>query len=122
MLPKTIPKEVREQVGSKSGGMSYEEACERRQRLMDERKQVVATSGEGLMDDSVSLRECSRCVSTDDIACFLRDTAALFRKLKIEASIFQLQTRLDCLRSTEKETVDKGCARSFQRVRFLCSR
>lgn len=45
VLPKTLPKEVRDQMGARSGGLSYEDACERRQRRMDERRQVVEASG-----------------------------------------------------------------------------
>lgn len=54
VLPKTLPKEVRDQVGARSGGMSYEDACERRQRLMEERKQVIEASGQSAIQDSPS--------------------------------------------------------------------
>ncbi len=50
VLPKGLPAEVRDLVRSYAEGMTYEDVCERRRRLMDERTRVVKNSGQHLLD------------------------------------------------------------------------
>lgn len=59
VLPKTFPKELREMVGSRSSGMSFENACARRKRLLEERREVVEISGAHIMDESTNFFERS---------------------------------------------------------------